>query len=88
MMPRESHGSVECGLWDLHRGEDMAGGRADRRARRTGGDRRDPFQMFDDIITVETEHKSVIDTCKRLQREGCKSRTSRRRRTASSRPRW
>jgi cysteine desulfurase len=23
------------------------------------------------IITVETEHKSVIDTCKRLQREGC-----------------
>jgi cysteine desulfurase len=23
------------------------------------------------IITVETEHKSVLDTCKRLQREGC-----------------
>src|SRR3954469_14141227 len=23
------------------------------------------------IITVETEHKSVIDTCKRLEREGC-----------------
>ena len=23
------------------------------------------------IVTVETEHKSVIDTCKRLQREGC-----------------
>src|SRR5690349_3319578 len=23
------------------------------------------------VITVETEHKSVIDTCKRLQREGC-----------------
>ncbi len=23
------------------------------------------------VITVETEHKSVLDTCKRLQREGC-----------------
>ncbi|HUJ57992.1 MAG TPA: IscS subfamily cysteine desulfurase [Kofleriaceae bacterium] len=23
------------------------------------------------LITVETEHKSVLDTCKRLQREGC-----------------
>ena len=23
------------------------------------------------IITLETEHKSVLDTCKRLQREGC-----------------
>jgi len=23
------------------------------------------------IITVETEHKAVLDTCKRLQREGC-----------------
>src|SRR5215212_1606995 len=23
------------------------------------------------IISVETEHKSVLDTCKRLEREGC-----------------
>ena len=23
------------------------------------------------IITVETEHKAILDTCKRLQREGC-----------------